>query len=42
MKKIVIMNKKDCNKKTDDRINEGIQQGKYKETDDNILKELII
>ena len=36
------MNKKDCNKKSDERINEGIQQGKQKETDHNILKELII
>ena len=37
---IVIMNKKDYNRKIDDMINEGIQQGKYEETDDNILKEL--
>ena len=37
---IVIINKKDYNRKIDDMINEGIQQGKYKETDDNILKEL--
>ena len=37
---IVIINKKDFNRKIDDMINEGIQQGKYKETDDNILKEL--
>ena len=36
----VIMNKKDHNRKTDDMINEGRQQGKYRETDDNILKEL--
>ena len=34
------MNKKDYNRKTDDTINEGRQQGKYRETDDNILKEL--
>ena len=33
------MNKKDYNRKIDDLINEGIQQGKYEETDDNILKE---
>ena len=37
---IVIINKKDYNRKIDDMINEGIQQGKYEETDDNILKEL--
>ena len=37
---IVIMNEKDYNRKIDDMINEGIQQGKYKETDDNILIEL--
>ena len=36
----VIMNKKDYNRKTDDMINEGRQQRKYRETDDNILKEL--
>ena len=36
---IVIMNRKDYNKKIDDMINDGMQQGKYKETD-NILKEL--
>ena len=34
------MNKKDYNRKTDDMINEERQQGKYRETDDNILKEL--
>ena len=34
------MNKKDYNRKTDDMINEGRQQRKYRETDDNILKEL--
>ena len=34
------MNKKDYNRKTDDMINEGRQQGKYRETYDNILKEL--
>ena len=34
------MNEKDYNRKIDDMINEGIQQGKYKETDDNTLKEL--
>ena len=27
---IVVMNKKDYNRKIDDLINEGIQQGKYK------------
>ena len=37
---IAIMNKKDYNKKIDEIINDGIQQGKQKETDDNILKEL--
>ena len=37
---IVIMNKKDYNRRIDYMINEGIQQEKYKETDDNILKEL--
>ena len=37
---IVIMNKKDYNRKIDDMINEGIQQRQYKETDGNILKEL--
>ena len=37
---IVIMNKNYYNRKIDDMINERIQQGKYKETDDNILKEL--
>ena len=31
---------KDYNKKIDNMINEGIQQGKWKETYDNILKEL--
>ena len=34
------MNKKDYKGKIDDMINEGIQQGKYKETDGSILKEL--
>ena len=34
------MNEKDYNRKIDDIINEGIQQGKNKEIDDNILKEL--
>ena len=34
------MNKKYYNRKIDDMINERIQQGKYKETDGNILKEL--
>ena len=34
------MNEKGYNRKIDDMINEGIQQGKYKETDDSILKEL--
>ena len=38
---IAIMNKKDYNKKIDEIINDGIQQGKQKETDDNILKEFI-
>ena len=33
------MNKKD-NKKVEEMINEGIEQGKYEETEDNILKEL--
>ena len=33
------MNKKDYHRKISDMIN-GIQQGKQKETDDNILKEL--
>ena len=33
---IIIMNKKDYNRKIDDMINGGIQQGKYKETEDNI------
>ena len=37
---IVIMNKKDYNKKVEEMINEGIEQGKYEETEDNILKEL--
>ena len=37
---IAIMNKKDYNKKIDEIINDGIQRGKHKETDDNILKEL--
>ena len=37
---IAIMDKKDYNKKIDEIINDGIQQGKHKETDDNILKEL--
>ena len=37
---IVIMNKKDYNRRIDYMITEGIQQEKYKETDDNILKEL--
>ena len=34
------MNKKDYNKKVEEMINEGIEQGKYEETEDNILKEL--
>ena len=34
------MKKKDYNKKIDNMINDGIQQGKYKEIDENILKEL--
>ena len=34
------MNKKDYNRKIDDMINEGRQQRKYRETYDNILKEL--
>ena len=34
------MNKKDYNRKIDDMINEGRQQGKYRETYDYILKEL--
>lgn len=33
---IIIMNKKDYNRKIDDMINGGIQQAKYKETEDNI------
>ena len=37
---IVIMNKKDYNKKVEERINEGIEQGKYEETEDNVLKDL--
>ena len=37
---IVIMNRKDYSKKIDDMINDGMQQRKYKGTDDNILKEL--
>ena len=37
---IVIMNKKDYNKKVEEMINEGIEQGKYEETEHNILKEL--
>ena len=37
---IAIRNKKDYNKKIDEIINDGIQRGKHKETDDNILKEL--
>ena len=37
---IVIMNKKDYNRKIDDMINEGIQQKKYQEAVGNILKEL--
>ena len=37
---IVIMNKIDYDKKVEEMINEGIEQGKYKETEDNILKEL--
>ena len=32
------MNKKDYNREADDMVNEGIQQGQYKETDDNIFK----
>ena len=34
------MNKKDYNREADDMVNEGIQQGQYKETDDNIFKKL--
>ena len=34
------MNKKNFNKKISDMINDGIQKGKYKEIDDNILKKL--
>ena len=37
---IVIMNKKDYNRKIDDMINEGIQQKKYQETVGNMLKDL--
>ena len=37
---IVIMNKIDYDKKVEQMINEGIEQGKYEETEDNILKEL--
>ena len=37
---IVIMNKKYYKSKIDNMINEGIQQKKFKETDDNVLKEL--
>ena len=34
------MNKIDYDKKVEEMINEGIERGKYKETEDNILKEL--
>ena len=34
------MNKIDYDKKVEQMINEGIEQGKYEETEDNILKEL--
>ena len=37
---IVIMNKIDYDKKVGKMINDGIEQGKYEETEDNILKEL--
>ena len=37
---IVIMNKKYYKRKIDNMINEGIQQKIFKETDDNVLKEL--
>ena len=37
---IVIINKKNYNKKVDNMVNKGIQQEKYKETDDLILKKL--
>ena len=37
---IVIMNKIDYDKKVEQMINEGIEQGKYEESEDNILKEL--
>ena len=37
---VVIMNKKDYNKKVEEIINEGIEQRKYEKNDDNILKEL--
>ena len=36
---IVIMNKKDYNENVEEMINGGIEQGKYEETEDNILKE---
>ena len=37
---IVIMNKKNYNQKTDDRINDETQKVKYNETGHNILKTL--
>ena len=36
----VIMNQKDYDKKVEEMINERVAQGKYEETDDNILNEL--
>ena len=36
----IVKNKKDYNRKIDGMINEGIQQGRYEETDDNISKVL--
>ena len=34
------MNKIDYDKKAEEMINEGMEQGKYEETEDNILEEL--
>ena len=38
---VVIMNKIDCDKKVEQMMNEGREEGKYEETEDDILNELI-
>ena len=35
------MNKIDCDKKVEQMMNEGREEGKYEETEDDILNELI-